>query len=485
MVQRSLLLPETAVGPRCTLYGAILDRGATARKGTVLNEGTVLGKNALAEEGSILLEDVKLWPGQRAPAGIRLTRTISSGSQKGALRFGDGGAIRGMLGEDMGPEALLALGSVLGAEGRVGLGCSRTPEARMLARAAAAGIAAAGGRAAFHSMESPVQGAWVAKKESLPISLFVEREEGGAVFLHLFDRQGLHLDREGEGKTEQALLRGEVHRVRGDRVQELERLELSALLWAETVARQGALGRPAMRRLSVAVGRATPTDRAIRSALMALGCQVEDRWRPGVPAFSGGHGGFRLTAQDEKGALLDSGQLLTLVTLIEMENGGGAVAVPPGASAAVDLVAAGYNGTVLRLDRDSGPARKLYASLPWLWSAPSAAVRICARMGASGQRLEELISKTPRFNSWKREVPLSADRGRVMQELAKGQGRDVTDGGLRVRTGSGWVYLVPTSRRASLRVMAEGPDLELAAELCDFYADKAAALDKELSGRGG
>ena len=479
VLRRSVLLEGASAGPGAALSGAILCPGAAAGQGAVLKEGAVLGENALAEERAVLLERVRLWPGQTAPAGCRLARSVTSGSQKGTLRFGDGGVIRGILGEDLGPEALLALGSALGAEGRVGLGCSATPGAKMLARAAAAGVAAAGGQTWFHGLECPVQGAWAARKEELPVSLFVEREEGGPVYLHFFDRQGLPLGRARERKLEHALLQGEFPRVRGDGVGELEQLRLSALLWAQSVAREAALGRSVLRRVTVAVGKDSPTDRAIRGALLALGCQVEDRWRPGIPTFSGSRGGFRLSAQDERGALLDSGQLLALVALIEMENGGGTVAVPSGASAAVDLVAAGYGGTVLRLDRDGEEARDRYAALPWLWSAPSAAARICARMGTSGQKLETLMSKTPRFNIWKREVPLSSDRGRVMQALAREQPQAAQGEGIRVRTGNGWVYLVPLARRPALRVMAEGPDLELAAELCDFYADRAAALDRE------
>ena len=50
-----------------------------------------------------------------------------------------------------------------------------------------------------------------------------------------------------------------------------------------------------------------------------------------------------------------------------------------------------------------------------------------------------------------------------------------------MKLGSGWVWLSPLTRRSALRVVGEGPDMELAAELCDFYVKKARALDK---GRG-
>ena len=78
-------------------------------------------------------------------------------------------------------------------------------------------------------------------------------------------------------------------------------------------------------------------------------------------------------------------------------------------------------------------------------------------------------------------MPLTADRGRVMQALAREQSRHTDGDGIRVRAGGGWVYLSPMARRSALRIMAEGPDLELAAELCDLYAGRAAALDREIS----
>lgn len=480
MVQRSVLLENATVGSRTTLYGAILCKDASARKGAVLNEGAVLGENALAEEEAVLLERVRLWPGQTAPAGCRLARSITSGSQKGTLRFGDNGTIRGVLGEDLGPEALLTLGSILGGSGPVGLGCSPTPGAGMLARAAAAGVAAAGSEVLTHALSSPVQLAGAAAAGQLPVSLFVE-ESGGTVWLHFFDKDGLSLGRARERKLEQALLQGELRRVRGGKVGRMHQSDFTQERWARQTAAEAKLHRPALRRVVVAVSEDTPEDRALRAALSALGCKLEKEFRPGIIAFRAGHGGFTLTAQDERGAVVDAGQLLTLITLIEMENGSGKVAVPAGASAAVELVAAGYGGTVLRLDRDGEQARELYAAQPWLRQAPAAAVRICSRMAVSGQKLEVLMGKTPRFSAWRREVPLSSDRGRVMQAMAQEHARTPTGEGLRMRTGNGWVYLTPMARRSALRVLAEGPDLELASELCDFYAKRAAELDRAIS----
>lgn len=79
-----------------------------------------------------------------------------------------------------------------------------------------------------------------------------------------------------------------------------------------------------------------------------------------------------------------------MVSLIEMENGGGVIALPACRAAGAALAAAGCGGQVLTLERDGERARRLYAARPWLWSAPAAAGRICARMAASGERLSTL-----------------------------------------------------------------------------------------------
>ncbi len=481
LVQRSVLM-EAQVGNRATLYGAVLCRGSRVGDETVLNEGVVLGENTLVKDRAVLMERVRLWPGRTVQEGGRLTHSITAGGQIGPLRFGDGGVIRGTLGEDIGPESLLALGRALGSEGKVALGAFGGAGAQMLLRSAASGITAAGGTALYHDMECAAQAAWLGESYQLPVSLFIE-QDGEKVYLHLFDSCGLSLGRGRERKLEHTLLRGEPP-LTAQRIGSCERLSAGPGDYAQDAARRSNLRRVSLRSVRVAVTGHTPADRAIRLVLEKLGCQVSDQWKRGIPAFTGSHGGFRLSARDESGALLSPQQLLAMVALVELENGGGRLAVPDDASAALELIAAGFDKTVLRLGRDGEQARQLYRTLPWLRDAAFAAARLCARMAATGERLEQLCAKTPRFSSWKREVPLVRDRGEIMRELTIQAGRDaVTGEGLRLRSRGGWVYLVPLSRRAAVKVVAEGPDLEMAAELCDFYAAQVSKLDGDRTGR--
>lgn len=477
LVQRCILFPGARAGERATLYGAVLCENARAECQAVLNEGVVLGENAVAEEGAILLEGVRLWEGQTAPAGSRLIHSLTPRTKMGTVRFGDGGVIRGVLGEDLGPEILMSIGSALGAEGRAALGHDGGVGARMLAQAAASGVTAAGGIALSHDLATPAQGAWLAQNYGLSVSLFIQ-QEGERVFLHFFGRDGLSLGRGRERKLEHALRQGVVPRMSAGRIGETDHLQVSSSDWAADVVRRARLKGPFPRQLTVAVPGDRPEERGLRTCLSLLGCRVTDHWERGVPAFGAEHGGFYLTAQDERGALLEPEQLLPLLCLIEMENGGGKVAVPDGASAAADLVAVGFGGQCLRLGRDGQRARELYASLPWLWDASFAAVRILSRMALAGEKLEGLMAKTPRFAARKREVPLTADRARVMWELAREHRGRLEGDGLRLRTGNGWVYLSPLARRQALRVVAESPDMELAAELCDLYVGRALRADR-------
>ncbi|MBQ9973348.1 MAG: NTP transferase domain-containing protein [Oscillospiraceae bacterium] len=479
LVQRSVLMEGAQVGQRSTLYGAVLCRDARVGDEAVLNEGVVLGQNALVQDRAVLMERVRLWPGRTAAEGCRLSCSVTGTGRAGQLRFGDGGVIRGVLGEDVGPEQMLILGSALADQGKIGLGGWGGPGAQMLLRSAVSGVTAGGGTALVHDMECPAQAAWMAEHCRLPVSLFIQ-QEGQRIYLHLFDNAGLALTRQRQRKLEQAVLRGPVCQTQPGDVGGCEHMSIGPRDYARDGARRSALGRTSHRTLRVAVEGDGPADRALRAVLEELGCVVVDQWRRGIPAFQASYGGFRLTARDESGAMLSPQQLLTMVALIEMEQGAGRLAVPDDASAAIELVAAGFGKPVWRLGRDGEVARELYRTQPWLRHAAFAAARLCSRMSGASQRLEQLAAKTPRLCAWRREVSLVRDRGEIMRLLSqRTQGADYVGAGMRLRTGGGWVYLVPLARRRALKVVAESADMELAAELCDLYADKVRRLDGE------
>ena len=475
LVQQSVL-HGAAVGDRATLYGTILCRGACAGPGAVLNEGSVLGEEALAGKDAILMEGVKVWPGREAPAGGRLTASITTGGLRGPLKFGDGGVIRGMVGEELTPELLLLLGNALGEGGQAGLGYGGGPGAEMLARAAGSGMAAAGCRVLCHDGPTPAAGAWLAGRYDLPAALFVE-QEGERAYLHLAGRGGLPLSRARERKLESALLRGEVRRMPAGRVGRWETIPGVEGGYAADAAARATRGRT-VADVTVAVPGDTPADRVLARTMALLGGQILRERQEGMVSFTAHHGGFRLSAWDEEGNYLEGERLLTLAALLELERGETRLAVPPAAPAAIDLMALSHGGTALRLGRDGEAAEERWAALPALRDSAFCAALLLAHMG-SGEGLADLNRRAPRFSLRRRELPLSGSRGDVMQALYQSEPEARQEGeGLRLKVGSGWVYIAPLTRRCALRVVGEGFDAELAGELCDFYLEKVRRLDR-------
>lgn len=475
LLQRSVL-HAAHVADRATLYGAILCKGASAGTGAELNEGVVLGEGAFAGRDAVVTEGVKVWPGREVPAGGRLTASLTVGGLRGPLKFGDGGIIRGTIGEELTPELLLLLGNALGSEKRAGLGYGGGAGAWMLASAAGSGMACAGCHVFYHDGPTPASSAWLARRHDLPVSLFIE-QEGDRAYLHLAGVGGLPLGRARERKIESALLRGEVTRMPAPRVGQWERLGgVEAAYAAQATDSARREWEPVS--LTVSVPGETPADNVLVRVLGLLGCKVSRERRSGVPAFAALHGGFYLAGWDEEGRYLAPERMLTLAVLLELEQGERRVAVPPAAPAAIDLMALSRGGTVLRLGRDGPEAEERYAALPALRDAAFAVALLCAHMARTGESLAALDRRAPAFAVRRREVPLAGSRGDVMQALYEAEPEAKQAGeGLRLSVEEGWVYIAPLTRRSSLRVIAEGFDAETAAELCDFYSEKARKLD--------
>lgn len=480
LVQRSVLLSGSKAGMRSTLYGTVLCPDSAAEQDTVLHKGVVLGEGATAKENSVLLEGVRVWNGLAAPAGSRLSCSLPNQAQSNLLTFSDGGIIQGRLGENIGPEGLVSIGSALGTMESVSLGHWGGMGARMLAQAAASGAAAAGAAVFTHDLECAAQGAWLAQKHQIPVSLFIQ-QEGERIFLHFFGRDGLPLGRFHEQKLEQALRIGEFPRMCARKVGRTDHLSVTPASYCIDAVQRASLVSGSLRSLTAAVPGSRPEERGLRRCLELLGCTVTDHWYRGIPAFGAEHGGTLLTAQDERGSLLEPEQLLPVLCLIEMENGSGRVAIPDGASAACDLVTAGYSGQCLHLGRDGTTAKNLYASQPWLWDAAFAAVRIMSRISLTGESLKHLTAKTPGFSTRKREIHLNTDQNQVMTRLAQEYNLQPDGEGLRIRAENGWVYLTPLIRRPSVRILAESPDMELAAELCDLYTSRVLRAARRIN----
>ncbi len=476
VVERSVLLGG-AVGEGAEVSGAILCKGSQVHPWAVVGPGAVLGERAVVGTEAIVAPGVKLWPGHRVSEGGKATASQVTGGQAAPLKFSAGGALRGRIGEELTPETLVALGSLLGEEEQVGLGWAGGRGADMLARAVGSGVAAAGGTVLVSDAPCSSAGAWLGRYYGLPVTLFIQ-QDGDAAELRLFGSDGLPLSRDRQRRLEGALLRGEGSRVPAGRVGGFETVAGTRPGYASEAARLSQLVSIPLRPLTVQVERGEGANDVLASALTALGCRVRRGSGRGYPVFSADWGGFRLAAWDEEGRLISPDRLLVLLTRIEMEQGRKAAALPTWAPAAAEGVARGFRGRLLRLGRDGEEAQRLWREQPWFWDGIFAACRIAARLGLTGETLALLDHSIPRFATARGEVPLRSGRGRVMGRALETLSAAPQGEGARLKVGEGWVYLAPMSSRNALRIIAEAADMEAAEELCGIYEEKLRELDR-------
>lgn len=473
VVQGSMVL-GASLGEGSAATGAILCRGASLGSGSVLGRHTVLGEDAVVEKNAILHPGVKIWPGLRVPAGGRLNASLTAGDSGGQLLFEEDGVLSGRLGTDLTPELMVTLGSILGSEGKVGLGGFGGPGSRTLQRAASSGITAAGGTVMRHDGSTAMSGAWFARSNGLPISLFLE-QRGEDLRVHCFGRDGLPLPRARQRRLEQALLRDAVYRASPGQIGEEHFSGETDTSWLYEASRS-ALTAP-MPPLTLTVPHRGLENRFLSDALTLMGCMVERVEHSGLPTLRIGPDGA-LTAADENGQRVSSETLLLLTVAILMEQGERTLALPSSAPASAERLAEQFGGTILRLGRDGCTARDSYAAHPPLWDPVYAACLIAGQLGRTGLGLSRLLASLPACAVCRTEVNLHRSRGELMQALAdKHPGAEQLSDGLRFSVGSGSVWISPKIRSAALSISAEAADSEMAEELCALVREQAKELD--------
>lgn len=470
VVERSVLLGAN-VGEGAEVTGAILCKGVNLHPRAMVNPGAVLGEGVTVGAEAIVAPGVKLWPGAGVAEGAKATTSRLTAGVPEPIHFSGSALFHGVWGEELTAQSLLALGSILGESGRVGLGWSGGEAAATLAHSAACGVAAAGGSALLSDAPCPSALAWLGGYYALPVSLFIA-QDGERCELSLTGACGLPLERGQCRKLEGALLRGEGGQAPVGRVGKVETVTGTGVGYAAEASRRCRLSGMPLRSLEVAVPRAGEVNDILAAALTGLGCRVSRGQERGKPILSADWGGRRLTAWDESGRVISPERILVLLTLIEFRHGAGAVALPAWAPAAADTVAEAFGGVLLRLDADGERAMKLWEETPWFRDAIFAACRICARLGETGETLAALSDTAPHFAVVRGEVALRHSRGRVMERLGNGAGS-------RRPAGEGWVSVTPVSRREAVRIVAESASMEAAAELCALFEKKVRQADGE------
>ena len=208
----------------------------------------------------------------------------------------------------------------------------------------------------------------------------------------------------------------------------------------------------------------------LAAGLEWLGCQVPRSVEQKVPAFAARQGGRALAVWTEEGHELSREEVLLLTCLALADAGERQIHLPPEAPAAAERLIRSLDGQV---ERGSWTGRQRC-----LGDALFAACLIVRQMQSTGQSLTQLVRQLPGCQVQRRVVPLRGGRSAVMGALSKRfpDARRM-EHGMRVDLEGGSVWVAPAGNQEALRLAAEGPEAEIARELCDFMAREASQWD--------
>jgi hypothetical protein len=216
--------------------------------------------------------------------------------------------------------------------------------------------------------------------------------------------------------------------------------------------------------------------RLLVQALKQMGMEVKGE--DTLPRFEVSQNGKQLLIQDETGKLLTAEESLLLTVFLLLEKGEREIALPSSAPAAAGRLAEHYSGAILSLGRDGTKARELAEEQLCLQDGIFAACLLCRRLAQTGETISHLTQQLPACVMRQAEIELSAGRGHAMERFAQEFPQaESTGDGLRIKMGSGSVFIAPRSRLSALKISAEAGNAEIAHELCDFISNRARELD--------
>ncbi len=472
---RDSVINGACVGEGCVVEGAIVGRDARIGDGARLGRECVVGDGAQIGALCVLAPGVRVWTDRKVPGGRRLARSLTGETPAETAKFVSDWRLTGDIAASLTPETALAIGAVLGKDGRIGVACAGGQGARLLSDAILCGVTASGGECCRLDAGFEAQLAGVARLFALDGAVFV-RESGEDVAMTFFTGAGTPIGTEKRVKLQSALTGdrprtapkiGGVSSVTG-----VARAYISGVIEeVRTVVSDNAP-------VTVAVSGADPENRALRCALAGLGFTV-GRARRGCASFKVLPGGFDLLASDERGREADARHTTALAAQAIMRLGADRIGLPPDAPAAVGRMCTRYGCRPFSTDTPTGA--ELWEKQRWLRDGAVKAALIASLMARDSAELARLADDIPTFAVEERRVELPGSKAKLMRLLAEASAETASEiaGGLRIGTSRGEVRIAPTFDGGALRLTAEAGNAETAEELCL----KAEKLAREVSAK--
>ncbi len=526
-VRHSVIGENGYLGPSARVEGAVLGRSCDLRHGARCEPGSVVGEDCLIGANAAVRGDVKVYPSKVVEAGAQVNSSIVWESGGARTLFGREG-VKGIANVDISPELAVRLAKAWASTLEKGAFITTSRDtsraARVLKRALMVGCNSVG--VSVNDLEVatiPVTRHHIRTRgNKAGLTVRLSTDDPQSVVIRFFDDQGLDLSESDQRRIERLFHREEFRRVTAADIGDIEfspravenytadlveafdlravpRRDLKLVLdtsygaasfvMPNLLAKVGAdvlsinpyAQTPGMMSVDLAHSTARVAD-AVRGSGADLGAVIDA-------------GGEHLTVVDGTGKVLSNDEaLMAYLELITAVDGTAQVALPVTTSTQAEQLCAARGVEVLATALSPSGLMEVAASggvsfaadqeggyifptfLP-SFDAAAALVELIALLGRAGESLAQVAMRVPEIPILHSEVETPFEqKGLVMrslmEQLGDEEGEVILVDGIKVRTESGWVLVVPDPEEPSTHIWAEGDDWAASARLTEAYVSR-------------
>ena len=507
-LERTVIHDHSFLGSAVRLRGTVVGRSCDLRKGVRCEPGVVVGDDVFLGEGAVLAPDVKVFPQKSVEAHSIVNSSIvyeTGGSRNLFGRVGVAGLANVDLTPELATKVAMSWASTLDQDATVIISRDTSRAARMLKRAAMAGLNASGVNVLDLEVGSVPLTRFLTRtpRAAGGLSVRLQRDDPDTVVMRFFDTRGIDIDEATQRKIERVFQREDFRRAMpseiGDigvppRGLEAYAVALESTIHVATVAKQrfkividysygsASLMMPAvLSKLGAEVLAVNPYvstsgaieyDPATQAAAVAELVRASGAGLGAVIDPHGEHIGF----VDDDGTVLSAEQAVALFVELISRQRGGTIALTVAASRSlVDI--AERNGASVTWTKTSTASLQEAASVPGVtfaagldgglvvpdflsaFDAAAALVKLLELLARDGRSLSEIVGELPTGHVVHDTVGTPSDvKGVVMRrvmEQTAGMETDLIDG-VKVQHDGGWVLVLPDPEEPVTHVWAEG-----------------------------
>ncbi len=512
-VRRSILWPGAFVGQNAQVHAAIIASRVSVKAGASVLEGAVVGSGSSIGERAQVKAGVKIWPDKAVDGGSQVNASLVWGAPWSKRLFGRLG-VAGLSNIEVTPDFAARLGAAYASclpEGHtVTVSSDVHPASKMTRASLACGVMSIGAAVADLGDATTAVARYgvPALRAAGGMHARVSPTDDNVTVIEFLDSRGINIDKALERKIENALLTEDYRRAAPSRVGGLLRETGMTALYLDAMER--AVDAESIRRARLCLVAGYDEDYLgdVMSLIPGAFCCTLKKTRAFQGAWAmaeladavvaeGARLGVLLDRNAEQLALVnergesvcDEDVLALICSALLKSRAGGTVVVPVTAPGAIEKVAMGLRGRVVR--SQANPRSMMEKAIearvtmgeagvpqfqPML-DGLFALVVLLEQLAQGSEPLSLMVSAMPRSFMTRRLVDCPwQSKGRVMRHLIEETDSEEVQlvDGIKVYTDQGWTLILPDSEDPVFHVYSEAASQEIAEEIAGVYVSRIA-----------